>query len=184
MLRTPRRTAILGGAAVAVLGAVTAVSVQASAAEQALPRPRPSVSATPSPITPPPGVRRIGAYRVISGTQTYTCNAGGAFAGPSVPEAMLAGTGGRVHHFAGPSWQSERDGSLVKAAKVGELPRPGTIPELLLEVTSHAGPADGILADAAYIQRLSTSGGVAPARACTPGETVAVPYGARYVFWG
>ena len=42
----------------------------------------------------------------------------------------------------------------------------------------------GILSNADYIQRLYTSGGVAPTRACTDGETAAVPYGALYVFWG
>ncbi|MEV6596315.1 DUF3455 domain-containing protein [Actinoplanes sp. NPDC051346] len=182
-MRTPLRTAILGGTAVAVVGAIAAVTVQASAAEQGRPVPRPSATSTPSPIEPPPGMRRIGSYRVVSGTQTYTC-AKGSFVGPSVPEARLVGAGGRVHHFKGPSWQSERDGSLVTAVKVGELPRTGTIPELLLEVNSHSGPADGVLADAAFIQRLATSGGTAPTRACADGETVAVPYGARYVFWG
>lgn len=180
-MRSPLRTAILAGAAVAVAGAVTTVSLNASAAEQTRPKPRPSVSTAPSPIDPPAGLSKIGTYRVVSGTQTYTCT-NGSFAGASVPEAMLAGTRGRLHHFAGPSWQSERDGSLVTAGKVGELPRAGTIPELLLEIKTHSG--SGILSNADYIQRLYTSGGVAPAGACTNGETKAVPYGALYVFWG
>jgi hypothetical protein len=119
---------------------------------------------------------------VVKGTQTYTCT-GGIFTGASVPEAKLAGPGGLLHHFKGPSWQSERDGSLVTAAKVGEKARPGTILELLLKVNGHSGPADGRLAQADYIQRLYTSGGVAPAGACTDGTTKAVPYGALYVFW-
>ncbi|MFE9915938.1 DUF3455 domain-containing protein [Micromonospora sp. NPDC005553] len=41
----------------------------------------------------------------------------------------------------------------------------------------------GILSNVAYVSRLLTSGGVAPAGACTDGATVAVPYGAVYVFW-
>ncbi len=180
-MRSPLRTAILAGAAVAVAGAVTTVSLNASAAEQTRPIPRPHASTAPSPIDPPAGLKRIGTYRVVSGTQTYTC-ANGSFAGASVPEAKLAGTRGLLHHFKGPSWQSERDGSLVTAAKVGESARTGTIPELLLQINSHSGT--GILSNADYIQRLYTSGGVAPARACTDGETTAVPYGAVYVFWG
>ena len=180
-MRSPLRTAILAGAAVAVAGAVTTVSFNASAAEQTRPIPRPHASTAPSPIDPPAGLSRIGTYRVVSGTQTYTC-ANGSFTGASVPEAKLAGTRGLLHHFKGPSWQSERDGSLVTAGKVGELPRTGTIPELLLEIKTHSGT--GILSNADYIQRLYTSGGVAPTRACTDGETAAVPYGAVYVFWG
>ncbi|MFI5497170.1 DUF3455 domain-containing protein [Actinoplanes sp. NPDC051859] len=183
-MRTPLRTALGGAAALAVVGAVTAVTFQASAAEQTLPpRPRPSATPSPSPITPPAGLRQLGSYRVVSGTQTYTC-AKGTFVGASVPEAKLVGTGGRIHHFQGPSWQSERDGSLVTAVKVGEQRRDGTIPELLLEINSHSGPADGILAKATHIQRLATSGGVAPARKCRDGQTASVRYGARYVFWG
>jgi hypothetical protein len=182
-MRTSVRTAILSGAALTVVGALTAVTFQASAAEQTRPGPRPSVSASASPIAPPAGVRKIGTYKVVSGTQTYTC-ANGSFAGASVPEAKLAGTGGILHHFKGPSWQSERDQSLVTATKIGEQTRPGTINELLLQVNSHSGPANGVLARASYIQRLYTSGGVAPAGACTDGSTTAVPYSAVYVFWG
>ncbi|WP_067496397.1 DUF3455 domain-containing protein [Actinoplanes sp. TFC3] len=186
-MRTPVRTAILSGAALTVVGALTAVTFQASAAEQSQgpgrPGPRPSASTVASPIDPPAGLRRIGTYKVVRGTQTYTC-ANGSFAGASVPEAQLAGTGGRLHHFKGPSWQSERDDSLVTAAKVGEQTRAGTIPELLLQINSHSGPADGVLAKASYIQRLYTSGGVAPAGTCTDGSTTAVPYSAVYVFWG
>ncbi|MEU1757118.1 DUF3455 domain-containing protein [Micromonospora matsumotoense] len=168
---------------VAVIGAVTH---QASAAEVAAP---PAVGAdarrvdipriTPA-IAPPAGSRPVGAYVVTRGTQTYTC-AGGVFTGASVPEAQLVGTGGRVHHFKGPSWQSERDGSLVTAKKTAESARPGTIPELLLTVDTHAGV--GSLDNVAYISRLLTSGGAAPAGVCADGTTRAVPYGAVYVLW-
>lgn len=183
-MRTPLRTVVLGTAALAVAGAVTAVTFNASAAENsARPGPRPSAGTVVSPIDPPAGLRRIGTYKVAGGTQTYTC-ANGSFAGASVPEAQLVGTGGRLHHFKGPTWQSTRDKSAVTAAKVGERARTGTIAELLLEVNSHTGPANGVLAKATHIQRLYTSGGVAPARACTDGQTAAVPYGAVYVFWG
>jgi hypothetical protein len=177
-----RLRAVTVAAAVAVTAAVSAVTYNASAAELAG-GPRPHPSATPSPVDPPAGLTRIGAFRVVKGTQTYTCT-GGVFTGASVPEAKLAGPGGLIHHFKGPSWQSERDGSLVTAAKVAELTRAGTIPELLLKVTSHSGPADGLLAGATHIQRLNTTGGVAPAGACTDGTTKAVRYGALYVFWG
>ena len=134
----------------------------------------------PAAIQPPKGSRPLGAYLVQTGTQNYTCGATGAY-GSSTPEAQLVGTGGRIHHFGGPSWQSVRDGSLVTAAKQAESARTGTIPELLLKVNSHTG--NGILTNAAYINRLYTSGGVAPAGACTPGTVASIPYKAVYVFW-
>jgi hypothetical protein len=187
-MRTKMRTALLGGAAVAVVGALTAVTFNASAAENAeARRPRPTTSASPqataNPIAPPAGKRPLGSFRVVSGTQTYTC-AAGSFAGASVPEAQLLGLGGRIHHFKGPSWQSERDKSLVTATKVGEKTKTGTIAELLLEVNSHSGPANGLLSKVTHIQRLNTSGGTAPTKACTDGQTTAVKYSATYVFWG
>ena len=39
------------------------------------------------------------------------------------------------------------------------------------------------LTDTTWVQRLDTAGGVAPAGACTPGDTKAVPYSANYTFW-
>ncbi|MEU7656260.1 DUF3455 domain-containing protein [Micromonospora taraxaci] len=178
-----RALAVVG--LVGVLAAIGGVTNQASAAEVAVPAVSADTSRADTPriastIRPPAGSRPVGAYVVTRGTQTYTC-AGGLFTGASVPEAQLFGTGGRVHHFKGPSWQSERDGSLITAKKTAESPRPGTIPELLLTVDAHTGK--GILSNVAYISRLLTSGGVAPAGPCTDGATAAVPYGAVYVFW-
>ncbi|WP_378033267.1 DUF3455 domain-containing protein [Actinoplanes sp. GCM10030250] len=170
----------------AVTVSVAAVTYQASAAEVAAPAAvgpesrAVAIPGIPAAIKPPNGSKPIGAYVVTSGTQTYTCT-GGVYTGASVPEAQLSGTGGRLHHFAGPSWQSKRDGSLVTAAKVAESPRAGTIAELLLQVKTSTGK--GVLSRATYISRLLTSGGTAPGGACTDGSTTAVPYGAVYVFW-
>ncbi|MFF5054575.1 DUF3455 domain-containing protein [Micromonospora sp. NPDC000663] len=169
-----------------VVAAIGAVTHQASAAEVAAPAAvgadarRVDIPRIAPAIKPPAGSRPVGAYVVTRGTQTYTC-VGGVFTGASVPEAQLIGTGGRVHHFKGPSWQSQRDNSSITAKKTAESLRTGTIPELLLTVDSHSGT--GKLGNVAYISRLLTSGGVAPAGACTDGETAAVPYGAVYVFW-
>jgi len=168
---------------VAVIATVGGVTYQASAGEAPGAR-AVSVPLIAEAIKPPPGSIPIGAYLVQTGTQTYTCNStatGTAFGPASVPEARLIGTGGRIHHFGGPSWQSERDGSLVTATKAGESLRPGTIAELLLKVATHTG--NGILSKADFINRLRTSGGTAPAGACTLGTTAVVPYKAIYVFW-
>ncbi|MET7833787.1 DUF3455 domain-containing protein [Micromonospora sediminicola] len=182
MLSTSRpRLRVLSAVGLAgVLATTGAVTHQTAAAAAT---PTATVAAAPliaPAIRPPAGSRLVGAYVVTEGTQTYTC-AGGVFTGASVPEARLLGTGGRVHHFRGPSWQSERDGSLITAKKTAESPRAGTIPELLLTVDSHRGA--GVLDGVAYINRLLTSGGVAPAGSCVDGTTAAVPYGAVYVFW-
>ena len=184
-----RAAAVVGMAG--VVAAIGTVTFQASAAQVAAPVAVPpavaaadfrqvSVPGIPAAIKPPAGAKPIGAYVVTTGTQTYTCT-GGVFTGASVPEAQLIGTGGRLHHFGGPSWQSTRDNSLVTAKKEAESPRAGTIPELLLKVDTRSGT--GVLSRATYISRLLTSGGTAPAGACTDGTKQAVRYGAVYVFW-
>lgn len=194
-----RALAVAGMAVVA--GGVAAVTYSASAAEVAAPAassgfaaPAPvgpdaravTIPGIPAAIKPPVGSKPIGAYVVAAGTQNYTCvvPAGattGGYTAASTPEAQLIGTGGRIHHFAGPSWQSLRDNSLVTATKVGQSDKSGAIPELLLQVATHSGT--GILTKADYISRLYTSGGVAPATGCTAGQTTKVPYHAVYVFW-
>jgi hypothetical protein len=176
----------------AVVAGVGAVTFNASAAEVAAPAAvgpdarSVSIPSIPVAIKPPAGSRPIGAYIVADGTQNYTCvvpagAAEGAYTGSSTPEAQLIGTGGRIHHFAGPSWQSLRDNSLVTATKSAASDRAGTIPALLLKVATHSG--QGILSKADWINRLYTSGGVAPTGSCTSGQVVKVSYKAVYVFW-
>lgn len=163
-----KRKAAIGAAAAVVTAVVSAVTFQASAAE--------------SPLQPPAGLKIIGQFVVGDGTQTYTCT-GGKFTGPSVPEAGLYdGAGRTIHHFGGPSWQSDQDGSLITAAPVASSPVPGTIPELLLEVRTRSG--NGFLSTATHIQRMNTYGGVAPSTPCTDGEKASVRYNANYIFWG
>jgi hypothetical protein len=172
---------------VAVAGTIGTITYQASAAEVAAPAAigadarAVSIPTIPTAIKPPDGSRPVGAYVVAAGTQNYTCTDAGTYPTTSTPEAQLIGTGGRVHHFAGPSWQSERDQSLVTATKKAASDRAGTIPELLLTVVSHSG--SGIMDKVDYINRLYTSGGVAPTGSCTAGAVAKVPYKAVYVFW-
>jgi uncharacterized protein DUF3455 len=163
-----RVVSVIGAAAVAL--AASAVTLSASAA---------------SPIDPPAGSTKVGEWTVATGIQTYTCGANGSFVGTnSVPEALLVDSQGNgpLHHYAGPSWTSNIDGSTVTATKTAEAPKPGTIAELLLTVNGHSGP-DGLLSPVKYIQRLNTSGGAAPTRACTAGERESVAYNATYVLY-
>jgi uncharacterized protein DUF3455 len=78
-----------------------------------------------------------------------------------------------------------KDGSSVEAARTvtGSV---GTesIPLLLLRAVMTTAGSDGDrLASTTWVQRLNTSGGIAPAGACTPGASIAVPYAADYFFW-
>ncbi|GIE98937.1 DUF3455 domain-containing protein [Paractinoplanes rishiriensis] len=180
-----RAFAVIGvtGAFLAVGGAAQAKPAKDAAASGLSAA---AISLIPEAIRPPAGSRPVGAWLVASGTQTYTCvvAAGattGAFTGGSVPEAQLIGTAGKIHHFGGPSWQSVKDGSLVTAVREAGVPREGTIQELLLKVDKRTGK--GILSKSDYINRLYTSGGVAPTGSCTAGQTATVNYGALYVFW-
>jgi hypothetical protein len=118
-----------------------------------------------------------------TGVQIYTCTAGAWVL--KAPEANLLDRHGRYegNHFLGPTWQW-RDGSKVKGAKVAQAAAPDPskdIPWLLLSVASEEG--DGRLADVTHIQRIHTTGGPAPAGACTDGAETRVPYTADYLFY-
>ena len=62
---------------------------------------------------------------------------------------------------------------------------PDAIPWLLLRATSH-GERRGRMADVTFVQRIRTSGGLAPSQACTEasaGTVARVPYRAVYCFY-
>jgi hypothetical protein len=139
---------------------------------------------------PGDGFKIKAVYAVApGGTQTYDCVANadgtGTWNTKSTPKATLIGSGPRVKHYGGPSWEA-RDGSIVVAAVETAVPRAGTIPWLLLNVTEHKNSEPGdFMHDVVKINRVLTSGGVGPTGACTPGTDAprSVRYGAVYVFW-
>jgi hypothetical protein len=123
------------------------------------------------------------------GVQIYRCN--GSSWGPLAPRANLYGDSGQLiaTHFAGPSWQA-RDGSKVVAQRIKDpiTVDPTAIPWLLLEAKQvTAGPDGDRLGGTTFIQRIKTTGGLAPeASTCTAetaGDEAEVPYTADYVFW-
>jgi hypothetical protein len=126
------------------------------------------------------------------GVQIYSCNAtaSGYSWGFVAPRANLYGDNGKLltTHFAGPTWQA-KDGSAVVGRVVDRVTvDAGAIPWLLLSAASTASGADGDrLAGTTHIQRIATTGGLAPAAAtCNPdtvGATDEVPYTADYFFW-
>jgi Protein of unknown function (DUF3455) len=88
-------------------------------------------------------------------------------------------------HGAGPEWTST-DGSVVNGTKVQQAnaPAAGAIPWLLLRASSTTGT--GVFSNVTYVQRVNTSGGVAPATGCdaaTSGTDTSVPYTADYYFF-
>jgi len=98
------------------------------------------------------------------------------------PIATLLSDGKTVgRHYAGPSWESTDGGIIVgKVAANAPGASANDIPQLKLEVVSHRG--NGVLADAAFVQRLDTHGGALQGTCDTAGAFRSVPYSATYVF--
>lgn len=174
-----RRT-LVGAAAV-----LTAVVTLAAPAVAALSPPQ-----VPPSLAVPAGnvVYLVGHAR---GYQIYTCQAqdGGYAWVLQAPWAGLFDDAGNpvAVHYAGPSWTAA-DGSTVVGARVASAPAPsGTaVAWLLLRATSTSGPAGGTFTVTTYIQRVNTTGGLAPATGCDAehaGATAAVPYTADYYFY-
>jgi len=126
------------------------------------------------------------------GVQIYVCSttAGANHWDFVEPQADLYTSSGKLlaKHFAGPTWQAN-DGSAVVGRVVARVTVDTTaIPWLLLAAASTAVGTDGDrLVDTTYIQRIATSGGLAPAaadcNASRAGTSVGVPYTADYYFW-
>ena len=148
-----------------------------------------------------------------TGTQNYVClpiakqTVGWRFLGPQAT-LFVEGAGGVQQqittHFlsvnpievtvARPTWQHSIDTSKVwgRVRSPSTDPiyvAPGAIPWLLLEAAGiEFGPdGGGFLAQTAFIQRVNTSGGLAPATGCTDddeiGRIALVPYSTDYFFY-
>jgi uncharacterized protein DUF3455 len=137
----------------------------------------------PSDIAVPKGHKAyLDAHAV--GVQIYTCGATGWTL--LAPRANLYDRGKLIAtHFGGPTWQSVKDGSqVVGRREAGVNVDPTAIDWLRLGVVS---TTPGRFGGTTYIQRIRTTGGLAPAAAdCnagTIGATREVPYTADYVFF-
>lgn len=140
-----------------------------------------------------PGNIAVPAGHVLSsmgaaeGFQIYGCQSTGWVL--QQPQAVLLAGGHKPFalHYGGPTWTA-MDGSSVVGARVDGVPAPSPsdIPWLLLRATPKPGAVEGALTGTTYIQRLNTSGGVAPATGCDAdhlGATTLVPYTADYFFF-
>jgi hypothetical protein len=166
--------------------AAIAAALPVAQAAQAKPSPPP----VPTKIQVPAG-NKVFLKRHAVGVQIYTCTstATGYSWGSSVPRADLYNKHGdlRGTHYAGPTWD-DQDGSKVVASRVDGLTvDPTAIPWLLLKATPASDDNHGKLAKTTYIQRVATTGGLAPAaadcNAATVGTVAEVPYTADYYFW-
>ena len=176
---------------VGALALVVAVFAVVAAAASAGPAPATGPGAALDPRTYAP---ESSLFLVVhaSGVQKYTCRSDGTwlFTDPEAALYQAAGAGKRIgSHFLNfatgrPVWQLN-DGSSVEAARwAAAAAGAGNIPWLLLKTVVTAVGRDGErLTGTTWVQRLNTSGGVAPAGACAPGAATAVPYAADYFFW-
>ena len=187
---------LIGAGSVTVVGLLAAYAL----AKPVLPAyAEPTLIATFTHLDPPdvpPEIQVPAGNKVFLkvhavGTQNYTCNGSGAW-GPAVPAADLFNKHGHLvgTHFAGPTWQYKDSSSVVgvKLAGVFVPPPPApavAVPWLLLqEVSTNCGPDCGNkLTHTTYIQRINTTGGLAPAGACVTGATASIPYTADYYFY-
>jgi hypothetical protein len=142
------------------------------------------------------------------GTQDYIClPSGSGFAWTFFgPQATLFNEHDKqiITHFLSPNpfesgmpratWQHSQDTSTVWGMTIASssdpaFVAPGAIPWLLLKVVgAQDGPTGGDkLSETTFIQRLNTSGGVAPSTGCTlstdVGKMALVPYTAEYFFY-
>ena len=161
----------------------------------AAPMARPPMALVP-PVVPPelavPEGHKLVMMARATGVQIYECapDAAGAAWTLHAPRADLvddAGApigshyGGVDKHLApGPYWEAA-DGSRVHGAKPVSVPHDGSIPLLRIAAADVSGT--GVLGKVAFVQRLETTGGVAPAGPCTAGKLTEVPYTAKYYFY-
>jgi hypothetical protein len=131
-----------------------------------------------------PEGHKVAYYAYAEGVQVWRWNGTGRDF--SRPEAVLYSGGADREilgiHYAGPIWESD-SGSYVKGAVLERATvNADAMPWLLLAAIASDGP--GVFDGVTYIQRVNTTGGIAPA---DPGESVGeearVPYTADYFFY-
>ena len=141
----------------------------------------------PSPlcdqIEVPPGNRV--AFRVYAvGVQIYRWNGTSwAFVEPVATLFADANYHRKVGiHYLGPTWESNSGSKVVATRLASCSPDSTAIPWLLLQTVSTEG--SGNFSSVTYIQRVNTTGGIAPtARGSSIGAVAEVPYATEYYFY-
>jgi len=171
------------------------------------------VPAVPNNLQVPAGHSLFFAGHAI-GTQNFIClstknkqDAEWRFTGPQATLFIADGNGvaqQATTHFLSsnpgesglprPTWQDSADtsavwGRVVASSADAAYVAPGAIPWLLLQAAgAQLGPSGGAaMAQTTFIQRLNTTGGLAPATGCSGaddlGRVALVPYTADYFFY-
>lgn len=140
---------------------------------------------TPAAIAVPDG-NKVEFHAYAVGVQIYAWNATTHAWVFQAPEAVLFASaqdkGEVAIHYAGPTWESNSGSKVVGAKIAGVTVDPTAIPWLLLRAAHTEGP--GIFARTTYVQRVNTTGGLAPAApGITNGQIARVPYTAEYYFY-
>lgn len=151
----------------------------------------PAASAVPQALAPRGG-QTLAERIAARGVQIYECRADAASpAGAQwvlvAPQAELFDGAGAPtgRHYGGPHWEAA-DGSRILGALEAraDAPQAGAIAWLLLSARSVGG--QGRFARVTSVQRVNTTGGLAPTRTCdtgTVGATEHVPYTADYLLY-
>jgi hypothetical protein len=143
----------------------------------------PNLPAVPDNLKPPAGAKIL-LQAQAAGDQVYSCDgANWVFARP---DAKLFDESGKQigSHFAGPTWELNDGSRVIGKVVASAMPDPDSVPWLLLEAVDHQGA--GLMTQVTRIQRLSTSGGKAPATGCDSGhkgQETRSHYTAIYVFY-
>lgn len=129
---------------------------------------------------------KVSFHTYAVGVQVYRWNgAAWVFVEPVASLHANKGFHGQVGtHYAGPTWESNSGSRVVgrRVVNTGCTPDANSIPWLLLEAVDTDGP--GIFSRVTFIQRVNTTGGIAPAAPGTSvGQEARVPYTAEYFFY-
>lgn len=138
----------------------------------------------PCPDLAPPAGSKLAFHVYAEGVQIYRWNASSwTFVAPDAELYADAGGNGLVGtHFAGPTWESLSGSNVVGAVQKRCTADPNAIQWLLLGAVSHEGP--GIFSRVDFIQRVNTTGGLAPTtNGTSAGQEVRVPYTTEYYFY-
>jgi hypothetical protein len=153
----------------------------------------PSVTApeVPAALRPPAG-QTVFLEALATGVQIYECAPKSDQ--PSIfewafraPEATLVDRAAKPlgQHYGGPTWESNDGSKVVGQVKARDPgPNASAIPWLLLNAKSTSG--NGVFTSTMTIQRVQTTGGLAPALPCDAGsakQMARVPYTATYYFY-
>ncbi len=173
-----------------IIAAAAALSLTQVAQAAQVAQAGPPAPTVPGPIQVPDGNKVFLVGHAV-GVQIYSCNAttSGFGWGFVAPRANLYDDNGKliITHFAGPTWQAKDGSTVVGHVEASVTVDPTAIAWVLLSAASTAAGDGDRLVDTTYIQRINTTGGLAPpaaeCTAATVGTVAEVAYTADYYFW-